>query len=54
MKTAIDKLDDTELGGRRIRIEEDKPRSSRKRRYDIFDALNLAKTPHLHECVFHI
>ena len=32
MKGAIDKLDDTELGGRRIRVEEDKPRSSRRRR----------------------
>lgn len=31
MKAALDKLDDTELGGKRIRIEEDKPRSRRRR-----------------------
>ena len=31
MKTAIDKLDDTELGGKRIRIEEDSKNSRRRR-----------------------
>jgi arginine/serine-rich splicing factor 4/5/6 len=31
MKTAIDKLDDTEINGRRIRLVEDRPRTSRKR-----------------------
>lgn len=31
MKTAIDKLDDTELGGKRIVVIEDKPRSKRRR-----------------------
>ena len=32
MKNAIDKLDDTEIGGKRVRIEEDKPRGGRRRR----------------------
>ena len=32
MKNAIEKLDDTEINGRRIRLVEDKPRSHSKRR----------------------
>ena len=30
MRNAIDKLDDTELNGRRIKLLEDKPRSRRR------------------------
>ena len=31
MKSALDKLDDTEINGRRIRLIEDRPRRSRRR-----------------------
>ena len=32
MKNALDKLDDTEINGRRIRLVEDRPHRSRGRR----------------------
>lgn len=46
MKAAIDKLDDTELGGKRIRIEEDKPRS-RRRRYVVVLYIQVVFYSHL-------
>lgn len=40
MKNALDKLDDTEINGRRIRLIEDRPRK-RRRRYLFFASLAL-------------
>lgn len=51
MKRALDKLDGTEINGRKIRLVEDKPRSSHRRSYSgsrsryLYKALTLKLIP---------